>query len=468
MDKNFYARLHNEQVESWRALQVLRDLLNEVETVRDITSFKDLEKFVTQRHEDTLEQFSRYVKMRQDGSPRLMFTDILHAKWYLVQISPTKIVDGVWLKGVQPLTNNDNVEIENIKNILTNIYLEECGMMSGSKKLLIGNGNHIEIYRKLLNQMFQYPVNDISGIINHPFLDNNRDDLFVTGCIQQCLALCTKELLPEIIGYNLCYEQIALHLMITDYELKELGIDSTYFNLHLTIDNFHCGHAREALHAAKDLLTFSKNPANDLDRIMKGFQLSNLGVDGMKLANDYKLENVIAQLMEGKGRVSWSLHANILGLEDILKTGTGKDILHYLENNGYFSSSTLENTKFYEMLQKTMVGTFTVDELDYIRAYLLKRLGEKSMNKIPDSKIDICNLIQRAINKHDKILMTHPYTGETDTMKNWFQRDQNDFLLCISSPHMKQRTLDSFLEGRMRNVRMSEDEKRNLFHWLRS
>ena len=43
------------------------------------------------------------------------------------------------------------------------------------------------------------------------------------------------------------YEQLPLHLLISNYELKELGIDSHYFNLHITIDNFDNGHAQKAL-----------------------------------------------------------------------------------------------------------------------------------------------------------------------------------------------------------------------------
>ena len=41
--------------------------------------------------------------------------------------------------------------------------------------------------------------------------------------------------------------------LITNYELKELGIDSKYFNLHITIDNFDNGHAQLATNAIKCL-----------------------------------------------------------------------------------------------------------------------------------------------------------------------------------------------------------------------
>jgi hypothetical protein len=57
-----------------------------------------------------------------------------------------------------------------------------------------------------------------------------------------------------VIGYNLGYEQLPLHLLITSYELNELGIDPYYFTLHVTVDNAGSGHAHKAVQALRDLM----------------------------------------------------------------------------------------------------------------------------------------------------------------------------------------------------------------------
>ena len=69
------------------------------------------------------------------------------------------------------------------------------------------------------------------------------------GLIQLALAYNSDQFLPELIGYNLGYEQLPLHLLITAYELNELGIDPYYFTLHVTVDNADSGHARKAWEA---------------------------------------------------------------------------------------------------------------------------------------------------------------------------------------------------------------------------
>lgn len=58
------------------------------------------------------------------------------------------------------------------------------------------------------------------------------------AAIQLCLGNSGKYL-PELLGFNLGYEELPLHLLTTIDDLKELGIDSTYFQIHVSIgDNF--------------------------------------------------------------------------------------------------------------------------------------------------------------------------------------------------------------------------------------
>lgn len=88
------------------------------------------------------------------------------------------------------------------------------------------------IYQKLLAE---HDLQDSSAI---------DDERYLQGAIQLALGVCGADYLPEVIGYNLGYEQLPLHLLISSYELSELGIDPYYFTLHVTIDNASTGHAQ--------------------------------------------------------------------------------------------------------------------------------------------------------------------------------------------------------------------------------
>ncbi|MBI1567292.1 iron-containing redox enzyme family protein, partial [Escherichia coli] len=86
-----------------------------------------------------------------------------------------------------------------------------------------------------------------------------------------------ERFLPEVIGYNLGYEQPPLHLLITTHELAELGIDAHYFQLHVTIDNAASGHARRAIESFTELMR-DEQPAF-YERVRHGYRLNNLGID---------------------------------------------------------------------------------------------------------------------------------------------------------------------------------------------
>src|SRR5690606_39248043 len=82
--------------------------------------------------------------------------------------------------------------------------------------------------------------------------DGLPDAHYEQGLIQLALGWNAQDFLPEIVGFNLAYEQLPLHLLISAYELNELGIDPYYFTLHITVDNTDTGHARRACQAAID------------------------------------------------------------------------------------------------------------------------------------------------------------------------------------------------------------------------
>ncbi len=75
------------------------------------------------------------------------------------------------------------------------------------------------------------------------------EEAFEEALIQLCLGKLSQSYLPEILGFNMGYEQPPLHLFTTVDALKKWGIDPYYFQLHISIDNFSTGHAQTAVQA---------------------------------------------------------------------------------------------------------------------------------------------------------------------------------------------------------------------------
>ena len=70
--------------------------------------------------------------------------------------------------------------------------------------------NHVVLYRSLLTRYALDPLDDLD------------DALYRQGLVQLALGWNAERFLPEVVGFNLGYEQLPLHLLITAYELNEL------------------------------------------------------------------------------------------------------------------------------------------------------------------------------------------------------------------------------------------------------
>jgi hypothetical protein len=179
----------------------------------------------------------------QKQSPRAIF---------LKAVAPTKLVDGAWLYGTLEKWQDPRF------TALIRTYLEELGEGLPTK-------NHVVLYRKLL---------ELQGCDRW---DDLPDDHYVQGAIQLSLAYNAERFLPEVIGFNLGYEQLPLHLLITAYELKELHIDPYYFTLHITVDNADSGHAKQAVDAVFGAMPRLGDADNFWRRVRNGYRLNLLG-----------------------------------------------------------------------------------------------------------------------------------------------------------------------------------------------
>src|SRR5690606_16005418 len=230
-------------------------------------------------------QYRDYLAARRSGGPRRYFPATSHALHFLKAVAPTKLVDGAWLYGLVSQWRDARCAQ------LIRIYLEELG--EGEPDM-----NHVLLYKKLLaaHECEQWQS-----------LDETH---FVQGAIQLSLAQHAREYLPEVIGFNLGYEQLPLHLLICAYELNELGIDPYYFTLHVTIDNAASGHAARAVKSVTDAMPVAGGQDEFYQRIRNGYQLNSLGLGTNEIIAGFDLKQEMLGILAAKASVGAALHSD--------------------------------------------------------------------------------------------------------------------------------------------------------------
>ena len=63
-----------------------------------------LAEFLKAQDEEVTFRWETYLERRNSGGPREMFKDLDHAKWWLKQVAPVKLVDGAWLGHIHKIT----------------------------------------------------------------------------------------------------------------------------------------------------------------------------------------------------------------------------------------------------------------------------------------------------------------------------------------------------------------------------
>ena len=244
-----------------------------------------LESWMKDGCEDTTEKFARYLEKRKNGGSRIYFSNRAHALYFLRAAAPTKLVDGAWLYGVLKYWRNPKLAD------LLHTYLEELGNGNAGK-------NHVAIYKSLLSAHGL----DLAGDLDDPF--------YYQGLLQLALAGNAADYLPEIIGFNLGYEQLALHLLITAYELNEMGIDPYYFTLHITADNTDTGHARRAVRTALDNMPKLGNSTDYWRRVRLGYGLSHAGTGTLDVISSFNIAKEVVSIFARKGVAGRGVHSN--------------------------------------------------------------------------------------------------------------------------------------------------------------
>ena len=226
-----------------------------------------------------------YLAQRKAGAQRRYFSSRAHAFHFLRAVAPTKLVDGAWLHGLVGHWRNPRLAG------LVQTYVEELG--EGDP-----GSNHVLLYRSLLARHGLEQIDDLP------------QDLYRQGALQLALGCNAEAFLPEIIGFNLGYEQLPLHLLITAYELNELGLDPYYFSLHVTVDNTDTGHARRACQAVLDNLPRIADGGAFWARVREGSKLANAGPGTQELIAGFDLEREVVAVFARKAGAGSGAHSD--------------------------------------------------------------------------------------------------------------------------------------------------------------
>lgn len=315
-----------------------------------------LPQWITHSHDTVGLAYRDYLAARRAGGPRQYFTSKSHALYFLQSVAPTKLVDGAWLYGMLAQWRDARF------TSLIKIYLEELGEGVPGK-------NHVALYKRLLAD---------NGCEHWQDLD---DDHFLQGALQLALARSANDFLPEIIGFNLGYEQLPLHLLITAYELNELGIDPYYFTLHITVDNADTGHAQKALMGLMDAMPRVGNSRSFYQRVIDGYKLNMLGAGTASVIAEFDLHAQVIAMFKKKSLVGKYAHS------DYCKVA-GRSVSDWLaepENIPGFLDALVEagwikrneapqNSRFWQLIQgerAEMFGVFTSYEQQLLGDWIL-------------------------------------------------------------------------------------------------
>lgn len=315
------------------------------------SSMTGLEAWMHDGVEEVGRQYHKYLQGRQEGGGRRYFPTKSHALHFIKAVAPTKLVDGAWLYGVLRRWQDPRF------GSLIKTYLEELGEGSPTK-------NHVVLYKKLLASQ---------GIERW---DDMSDEHYVQGAIQLALAYNADKYLPEVIGFNLGYEQLPLHLLITAYELKELGIDPYYFTLHVTVDNADSGHAKQAVDAIFDAMPRVGDVSDWWRRVQNGYKLNLLGASTNSVIDSFDLEREMHAIFARKSAIGQFAHSDYRRVDGctvnewLSEPGRMPEFTQAMEENGWFKRhQDPTNSRFWKLIQSDkakMFGVFSAYEQQVI------------------------------------------------------------------------------------------------------
>jgi hypothetical protein len=197
-----------------------------------------------------------------------------------------KYVDGGWVANVLGVSSTstgktgDAAMERDAGKLAFQVISEEFGDGDLAK-------NHVYVYHRLLSQLSS---SGVAPTGDQPSFDSlsptsGSPRCWTAAIAQQCIGLLasTSDYFPEAIGFNMAYETLPYHLLVTSHELRELKLDDYYFALHITIDNPDSGHAAVARVAVEKYLqgVEARDGEEGLKKAWKRVQAGVVLADGL-------------------------------------------------------------------------------------------------------------------------------------------------------------------------------------------
>ncbi|KAI1455141.1 hypothetical protein F4805DRAFT_477105 [Annulohypoxylon moriforme] len=274
-----------------------------------------LEEFLKSEHDDTLNQCQDYLASTASEKSRSFLGTREEAVRWILNNAPLKYVDGAWLGGVQRLTEATPFAYRSVTKDAWQVLSEELGDGEVAR-------NHVFVYRDLLRSVgINLPAaNDKAFVTEELGMDDICAWRAAVG--QLLISLFPDDFLPEMLGFNLHFEQLTLETSQAAHRLPELGITGYYFILHICIDNAHSGHAAMALDTISQYLDMVRSSDGEeaaqvaWKRVQSGYilskQVGSHDIDNNDVSSSFPLlseqEAYIARMFQLKAEVSQPLH----------------------------------------------------------------------------------------------------------------------------------------------------------------
>jgi len=420
--KQLYSKLHNleqypEILPECRELllsllsSTLTDALKEPESgILTVEKFSRdaLNTFLKEKDVDCTNSWEEYLARRKAGGAREMFGEKAEAEWWLKQAAPVKYVDGAWLGHINKV--NTPFVYRHITKNAWQVMSEELGDGDLAK-------NHVHVYRDLMNDINAgLPAADSEDFI-HPRHGLNEARCWKAALAQLTISLFPHEFLPEVLGFNMAYESLPLHLLKTVKELRELRLNPYYFELHISIDNADSGHAAMAMAAVADYIDLvdQTEGAEAAQAAWKRVQAGYILAEGLPTTPESPslkvepeqpfprddTEAALVEIFAAKSFVAHKIHCNSRlkigrrSLVDWLEpqafkdTQWQKDFLHDLGNcKPWVIKGDSQKSRLIRELswEGKMFGSFTEKEVEIVKQWI-DSLGSQPQAPRPDPKV---------------------------------------------------------------------------------
>ncbi|KAI1075711.1 hypothetical protein F5B20DRAFT_573325 [Whalleya microplaca] len=259
---------------------------------------KALDAFIRGEHADMLERWQRYLASQAGAKGCTPFATYEDAVQWLRTKAPSKYVDGAWLGNVHRLTETTPFALRSVTKDAWQILSEELGDGDVERK-------HVFVYRKLLRSVGV----DLPAADSREFVDLDLGmsvmSAWRAAVAQLLISLFSHDFLPEVLGFNLCFEQVTLETLRAAHELPKLGISGYYFLLHVCIDNIDSGHSAMALCVVSRYLDVIRESGGEGDM---GRDEGDGGAVLPPLHHISERQDRVMRMLQRKAQVSSAIH----------------------------------------------------------------------------------------------------------------------------------------------------------------